>query len=308
MQAVRGPASDPVPMHPIPLRSAFLALAAALALSVAGPAWSAPAPDVRAAQLAAYRALADRVLALEVGDDTRVRGLVGGSDRVAAGLNDFVKRARLGTPFPHGDGLAMEAAVSRTALAGKLLDLGATDPDRAAWLCGGGPERIVAVGVATLERRHAPAVGMPPVPPAAAPTPVPAAATPAPTPPAVRPAPGAFRRYADDPALPAINPDPAGSVRNRVRARRAAEVDALRRLAQQTGSVHVDTRNSTQRGALTTDTTHVHVSATLPGVRFGPARDGGDGTVTVDAAATLEGASAPVTATGTGLVPSEARP
>jgi len=303
-------------MHPIPLRSAFFALAAALTLAVAAAAWSTPAPDARAAQLAAYRALADRVLALDVGDDATVRGLVGGADRVAAGLNDFIKRADLSAPFTHGEGLMVEASVSRTALADALLALGAADRVQAAWLCRGGPERIVAVGVATLERRHAPAVGNPPMPPLA-PAPAPrvrVTTTPAPptarpvAPPTARPAPGAFRRYADDPVLPAIDPDPAGAVHDRLRARRAAEVDALRRLAEQTGDVHVESRSAADGGILNTDSTRVHISATLPGVQFGPAHDRGDGTVTVDAAARLGDASAAVTATGTGLVPTEDRP
>ena len=303
-------------MLSIPLRAAFFALAAALTLAVAGPARSAPASgsalDARAAQLSAYRALADHVLTLDVGDDTTVRGLVGRSDRVAAGLNTLIKRAHLGSPFPHGNHLAVEAAVSRTALARTLLDLGAANPRHAARLLDGGPERIAAIGVAERTNRHAPAVGIP-SPPAPA-TPIRTTTTPAPERPAARPAPrpvpGAFRRYADDPVRPVISPDPAGSVDRRLRARRAAEVDALRRLAEQTGQVQIDTRSTTRHGGLTADTTHVQVSATLPGVRFGPPQTRADGTVAVDASATLEHASAPVTATGTGTgrIPTEARP
>ena len=303
-------------MPSIPLRSALVTLAAVLTLTVAGPARSAPASgsalDARAAQLAAYRSLADHVLTLEVGDDTTVRGLVGRSDRVAAGLNTFIKRGRLGAPFPHGDRLAVEAAVSRTALARTLLELGVADARHAARLLDGGPERIVAIGVAKRSDHHAPAVG---IPSASAPTPAASlriTATPAPEPPtaqpAPRPIPGAFRRYADDPIRPVITPDPAGAVDRRLRARRAAEVDALRRLAEQTGEVRIDTRSTTRHGDLTADTTHVHVETTLPGVRFGPTQDRADGTVAVDAAATLGRSSAPLTATGTGRVPTEARP
>ena len=265
--------------------------------------------DVRAAQLAAHQALADRVMSLDVGDDTTVLDLVGRSPRVAEGLNEQIKRATLGKPFEHGRQISVEAAVSRDALARALVALGAAGPDHAERLRRGGPDRISAVGVFDrtanpLRPRATPrpsGMGFQPVintTPEADPT----CCKTKPT--IARPAPGAFRRYADQPVIPAITPDPAAYLR----ARRAAEVDALRRLAEQGGEVRVESRSTADGGALTADATHVHVSATLPGVRFGPARDGADGTVEVDAAATLEGGSGPTTTTGTGLVPTKDRP
>ena len=271
-----------------------LALIGALAASPAG-ASPYPAPDTRAAQLAAYRALADRVMSLGVGDGETVRGLVGGSQRVAAGLNQHIKRATLGTPFDHGKRVAVEAAVSRDAVARTLTRLSVATPKQAAHLRSDGPDRVVAVGM--VDRTHAfmPAVRTAPRTPAA----------PIARPPSLpRPAPGAFRRYADDPPMPTITPDPAAYLQ----ARRAAEVDALRRLAQQGGSVQVQSHSTAHGAALTTDTTHVFVTATLPGVTFGPVRPGAPGTVEVDGAARLGRAAAPVTTTGTAVVSIEDRP